>query len=230
MTVRAARLLRLLDTLRRRRRPVAGATLAAESGVSLRTLYRDIATLRGQGADIAGDPGVGYVLRPGFLLPALNFSEDELEALVLGMRWVSLQVDRELADAAGQALARISSTLPEPLQLGLETSGLLVPAPPERPAAPWLPLLRRGIREERVLCMAYADANGQATQRRIWPFAMAFFDGHGAIAAWCELRQDFRHFRADRVLDLADGGARYPSRRHALIRRWRAATGYGGTR
>lgn len=226
MTVRAARLLRLLEFLRRRRRPVAGATLAGELGVSLRTLYRDIATLREQGADIAGDPGVGYVLRPGFLLPALNFSEDELEALVLGMRWVSRQADRELADAAGHALARITATLPEPLRLALDTSGLFAPAPREQPDAPWLPVLRRGIREERVLRMDYADAGGQPTQRRIWPFAMAFFEGHGAIAAWCELRGDFRHFRADRVLDLVDGGERYPSRRHALIRRWREATGY----
>jgi predicted DNA-binding transcriptional regulator YafY len=229
MTVRAARLLRLLDALRKRRRPVAGAKLAEELGVSLRTLYRDIATLRGQGADIAGDPGVGYVLRPGYLLPALNFSEDELEALVLGMRWVSRQADAELADAAGNALARIAATLPEPLQLALETSGLLVPAPRERPEAPWLPVLRRGIRAERVLRMDYADADGRATQRRIWPFAMAFFDGRGAIAAWCELRGDFRHFRADRVLGLADGGERYPSRRHALIRRWRES-GHGAPR
>ena len=119
---------------------------------------------------------------------------------------------------------------PEPLQLALETSGLLVPAPRAQTAAPWLPLLRRGIRGERVLCMDYADADGNATRRRIWPFAMAFFDGHGAIAAWCELRQDFRHFRADRVLGLADGGERYPSRRHALIRRWREATGYAVAR
>ncbi len=228
MTQRATRLLRLLDALRGRRRPVAGAQLAADLGVSLRTLYRDIASLRGQGADILGDPGVGYVLRPGFLLPELNFSEDELEALTLGARWVASQADPELAQAAQRAITRIGASLPAPLRLALETSGLLVPAAtPAQPAAPWLPVLRRGIRLEHVLHMDYADAGGLASQRRIWPFAMAFLGGFGMIAAWCELRGDFRHFRADRVLALRDDSERYPTRRHLLIRRWRAATGHG---
>jgi len=228
MAIRATRLLHLLDALRGRRRPVAGAQLATALGVSLRTLYRDIATLRVQGADILGDPGVGYVLRPGFLLPALNFSEDELEAVTLGARWVARQADPELAQAAQRAVARIAATLPGNLRLSIETSGLLVPAAADMPPpAPWLPVLRRGIRLEHVLRMDYSDANGAASQRLIWPFAMAFFGSYGMIAAWCELRRDFRHFRADRVLALADDGERYPSRRHLLIKRWRAATGYG---
>ncbi|WP_369976202.1 helix-turn-helix transcriptional regulator [Xanthomonas bundabergensis] len=234
MAIRATRLLHLLDALRGRRRPVPGAELATALGISLRTLYRDIATLRVQGADILGDPGVGYVLRPGFLLPALNFSEDELEALTLGARWVARQADPELAQAAQRAVARIAATLPGTLRLSIETSGLLVPdananAVPPLPPAPWLPVLRRGIRLEHVLRMDYADAGGNASQRRIWPFAMAFLGGYGVIAAWCELRGDFRHFRADRVLALADDGERHPSRRHLLIKRWRAATGYGGS-
>jgi predicted DNA-binding transcriptional regulator YafY len=227
MTVRATRLLQLLEALRGRRRAVAGAELAAALGISLRTLYRDIAALRAQGADILGDAGVGYVLRPGFLLPPLNFSEDELEALTLGARWVARQADPELAQAAQRAVARIAATLPANLRLAIETSGLLVPGHAAAlPAAPWLPVLRRGIRLERVLAMDYRDAGGQTSQRRIWPFAMAFLDGYGLIAAWCELRGDFRHFRADRVLALVDDGERYPSRRHLLIKRWRAATGY----
>ncbi|TQT05932.1 helix-turn-helix transcriptional regulator [Xanthomonas perforans] len=228
MVIRATRLLHLLDALRGRRRPVAGAQLATALGVSLRTLYRDIATLRAQGADILGDPGVGYVLRPGFLLPALNFTEDELEALTLGARWVARQADPELAQAAQRAVARITATLPGNLRASIETSGLLVPAADAaQPPAPWLPILRRGIRLEHVLRMDYADAEGAASQRRGWPFAMAFLGGYGMVAAWCELRGDFRHFRADRVLALADDGERYPSRRHLLIKRWRAATGYG---
>ncbi|WP_017169760.1 HTH domain-containing protein, partial [Xanthomonas phaseoli] len=125
MEIRATRLLHLLDALRARRRPVAGAQLATALGVSLRTLYRDIATLRAQGADILGDPGVGYVLRPGFLLPALNFTEDELEALTLGARWVARQADPELAQAAQRAVARITATLPGNLRASIETSGLL---------------------------------------------------------------------------------------------------------
>lgn len=223
MASRAARLLQLLDTLRRRRTPAPGALLARELGVTLRTLYRDVATLREQGAAIAGEPGVGYVLQPGFLLPPLMFSADELEALLLGARWVSLQADPELAQAADGALARIASTLPADARLGLETSGLMVPqsgtpAPPE----PWLPALRRAIRDERKVVLQYRDADGQATRRTVWPFAMGFFQQSRMLAAWCELHQDFRHFRADRVLHLHPTDAPLPERRHALIRRWKA--------
>ena len=224
MSSRAARLLQLLEHLRTYRHPVAGAQLAQAQGVSLRTLYRDIATLREQGAQIEGDPGVGYVLRPGFTLPPLMFSADELEALVLGARWVAGHAaDPELADAARHAVQRIGAVLPPELRLAVETSGLFVPARAHAPSpAPWLPVLRRAIRDEHALLLHYRDEGGAVTQRRIWPFAMAFFDHARLIAAWCELRQDFRHFRADRVVDLAHSGTRYPERRHALIRRWRA--------
>ncbi len=224
MSSRAARLLQLLEHLRTHRQPVPGATLAQHQGVSLRTLYRDIATLREQGARIEGEPGVGYVLRPGFTLPPLMFSDDELEALVLGARWVaSHAADPELARAARDAVQRIGAVLPPELRLAVETSGLFVPARAHAPSpAPWLPVLRRAIRDEHALLLHYRDEGGAVTQRRIWPFAMAFFDQARLIAAWCELRQDFRHFRADRVVDLADSGTRYPERRHALIRRWRA--------
>ena len=224
MSSRAARLLQLLEHLRTYRHPVAGAQLAQAQGVSLRTLYRDIATLREQGAQIEGDPGVGYVLRPGFTLPPLMFSADELEALVLGARWVAGHAaDPELARAARDAVQRIGAVLPPELRLAVETSGLFVPARAHAPPpAPWMPVLRRAIRDEHALLLHYRDEGGAVTQRRIWPFAMAFFDHARLIAAWCELRQDFRHFRADRVVDLADSGTRYPERRHALIRRWRA--------
>lgn len=231
MTQRAARLLNLLDDLRRRRKPVTGRQLADQLGVSLRTLYRDIATLRAQGAVIEGDPGVGYVLRPGFLLPPMMFGSDELEALVLGARWVEAQADAELAQAASSALARIGAILPEPLRIALDTSGLFVPRWHEnKTPEPWLPLLRHAIRDERKLRMTYVDASGGASERVVWPFAMAFFDPiTRTFAAWCELRGDFRHFRADRVRALEETGARYPQRRHALIRRWRLATGIGRT-
>ena len=206
---------------------MAGRQLAENLGISLRTLYRDIATLRGQGAGIDGDPGVGYVLRPGFLLPPLMFGANELEALVLGARWVEAQADAELAHAASTALARISATLPEPMRIALDTSGLFVPRWHENKVPePWLPVLRHAIRDERKLRMTYVDAAGEASERVVWPFAMAFFDPMTrTFAAWCELRGDFRHFRAERVHALADGGAQYPERRHALIRRWRIATG-----
>ena len=134
MSSRAARLLQLLEHLRTHRQPVPGATLAQHQGVSLRTLYRDIATLREQGAQIEGDPGVGYVLRPGFTLPPLMFSADELEALVLGARWVaSHAADPQLARAARHAVQRVSGVLPSALRLAIDTNGLFVPARSDSP-------------------------------------------------------------------------------------------------
>ena len=153
MTTRATRLLHLLDELRRRRRPVRGAQLADQLGISLRTLYRDIDALRAQGAVIAGDPGVGYQLRAGFMLPPMMFSPDELEALVLGARWVaSHAADPELADAARHAVQRVSGVLPSALRLAINANGLFVPARSDSPPpAPWLPVLRRAIRDEHAL-------------------------------------------------------------------------------
>ena len=83
---RSARLLDLIQALRRRRRPVSAAQLAEELGVSLRTIYRDVETLVAQGAPIQGEAGLGYVLRPGFFLPPLSFGADEVDAIVLGLR------------------------------------------------------------------------------------------------------------------------------------------------
>src|SRR5262249_54467745 len=123
---RAERLLDLVQILRRHRRPVSGCTLAGELGVSLRTLYRDIAALQGQGARIDGEAGVGFLLRPGFMLPPLMFSEEEIEALVLGSRWVGERGDARLAAAARNALAKIGAVLPDDLREGLDGIGLLV--------------------------------------------------------------------------------------------------------
>src|SRR5664279_6049005 len=119
---RAERLLQLVQILRRHRRPVSGAHLSAELGISLRTLYRDIASLQAQGAGIEGEAGVGYVLRPGFMLPPLMFSEDEIAALVLGSRWVVARTDDALSRAARNALAKIAAVLPADLAASLETS------------------------------------------------------------------------------------------------------------
>lgn len=221
MATRAVRLLHLLETLRGHRHPVSADTLSTQLNVSPRTLYRDVATLREQGAHIDGAPGVGYVLRPGFMLPPLMFGEEEIEALVLGAQWVAQQADPELALAARHALDRIRATLPTHLRLAVDTSGLLVPPVAAVAPEPWLPALRRAIRTEHKVQMGYCDAHGVVTQRMVWPFAMGFFHESRVMAAWCELRQEFRHFRADRVADLADTGVCYPTRRHTLMRQWR---------
>jgi predicted DNA-binding transcriptional regulator YafY len=153
---RAERLLSLIEILRRHRVPVRGATIAEELGVSLRSVYRDIATLQSQGATIEGEAGVGYILRPGFLLPPLMFSELEIEAVVLGSRWVAKRGDDELARAARAALAKIMAVLPRDLRDDAESSSLIV-GPGERIAAGEreIAVLRKAIRGERKLSIAY---------------------------------------------------------------------------
>lgn len=223
---RAERLLDLIQILRRHRRPVSGHALADELGVSLRTLYRDIAALQAQGARIDGEAGVGYLLRPGFLMPPLMFTEEEIEALVLGARWVARRGDSQLGAAARSALARIAAVLPPDLRDSLDASTLLVgPGEPIAAGDAELASIRRAIRGERKLLIAYRDAADTQTRRTVWPFALGFFDRTRVVAAWCELRQAIRHFRTDRITALEVGEDRYPRRRHALLREWRETEG-----
>ncbi len=223
---RAERLLGLMQTLRRHRRPVAGRALAAEHGVSLRTLYRDIAALQAQGADIEGEPGFGYVLKPGFMLPPLMFSDEELEALVLGSRWVGESADPRLAQAARDAMAKIAGVLPSDLRQLVESSSLVVGMtrrpPPDRID---VAALRRSIRAERKLAIAYRDGAGSATERLIWPFGLGYVDNSRMVMAWCELRNDFRNFRTDRIDRLEETAERFPRRRATLLADWRRREG-----
>lgn len=222
---RSVRLLELLQILRRHRRAVSGQMLASELGISLRTLYRDIASLQAQGADIDGEPGVGYMLRPGFMLPPLMFSPEEIEALVLGFRWVASRADNDLNDAARNALAKIEAVLPSDLKAHLRDSGLIVGGERGSDGVIDASLVRRAIREEKKLDLAYADAEGRATERTIWPIALGYFDRQRIIVGWCELRQDFRHFRTDRVVQLVPSLERYARRRTQLLKEWREQVG-----
>jgi predicted DNA-binding transcriptional regulator YafY len=219
---RTERLLELLQILRRHRAPVAGASLAADLNISIRTLYRDIATLQGQGAEIEGEPGLGYVLKPGFMLPPLMFSIDELEAVVLGIQWVSRQTeDTRLTRAAGNALSKIGAVLPDDLRREIDSGTLYVTGRRTDPMQIDPSLLRDAIRKEIKLRIGYRDDSGQETERVIWPFVIGFFEQHKVVGAWCELRNDYRHFRLDRIATLAATGERAPRRRHAMLKEWR---------
>ena len=220
---RAERLLQLMQVLRRQRAPASGSALAQELSVSLRTLYRDIASLQAQGAAIQGEAGLGYVLRPGFTLPPLMLSEEEIEALVLGSRWVAQHTDPELAEAARNALAKIHAVLPAQLRHELESNALLVPSSAEPGPDALLATLRRAIRSERKLKLAYRDARGASSERVVWPFALGFFEQTRVVAAWCERRAGYRHFRVDRIGGLEVLQDRYPRRRQELLKAWRAA-------
>ena len=203
---------------------MTGSRLAAELGVSLRTLYRDIATLQSQGASIEGEAGIGYVLRPGYLLPPLMFSEDEIDALVLGTRWVADRADDPLGIAARNALAKIVAVLPPERRDAVEAHAV-VAGPGASIAADRVDLavVRKAIRTERKLALAYEDGKGAASERIVWPVMLGFFDRVRVLVAWCELRQDFRHFRTDRMTALVSTDERLPRRRQALLKEWRAS-------
>ena len=223
---RAQRLLDLIQVLRRHRRAVAGAVLAEELSVSLRTLYRDIEALKAQGAHIDGEAGVGYVLRPGFMLPPLMFSEEEIEALVLGSRWVSERADGLLGKAARNVLAKIGAVLPDDLRDGIDASGLLIgPSEPIAAGDAELAAIREAIRSERKTQIVYTDEQASATRRTIWPVALAFYDRVRVVVAWCELREGYRHFRTDRITALDVTPERYPRRRASLLKEWRTLRG-----
>ena len=223
---RSERLLNLLQLFRRHRQAVSGSNIAAELGISLRTLYRDIATLQSQGACINGAPGLGYVMEPGFILPPLMFSADEIEAMVLGSRWVADRGDARLAAAARDALAKIGAVLPADLRHELDTSALLVgPGQPIAAGDVEVATIRQAIRTEQKLEIRYRDAAAKDSSRTIWPFALGFFDRARVVVGWCELRQSIRHFRTDRIMGLTLSGGRYPRRRQALMKEWREMEG-----
>jgi predicted DNA-binding transcriptional regulator YafY len=216
------RLFAVMDALRRHRRPVTAAALAQEQGVSVRTLYRDIQTLVGLGAPIDGEAGVGYMLKPGFFLPPLMFTPEELEALVLGARWVGAQPDDGLGAAAKNALAKIATASPEDLRDRINDTGLWpVAVWAEKKPMPILGDVRLAMRTEKAVLIAYEDEAGNSTERTVWPVQLAYYEGKQTIAAWCCLRGAFRHFRTDRIAALTITETRYGKRRAVLERDWR---------
>lgn len=224
---RSERLLDLLQLLRNKRVPVTGPELAQELSISIRTLYRDIATLQAQGADIQGEPGLGYVLRPGFTLPPLMFSADEIEAIVLGSRWVARRsADARLSQSAEQALSKILAVLPAELRTSAEATNLMVARTPTQPQdVVDAGVIRLAIRNERKLLIGYQGPDGAVSERMIWPFMIGFFEAVRVVVGWCELREDFRSFRIDRITALTATDVRYPQRRAAMLKAWRKREG-----
>jgi predicted DNA-binding transcriptional regulator YafY len=224
---RAARLLDLMQALRRHRRPVTADALAEKLGVSKRTLYRDIATLISEGAAIEGEAGLGYVLRDGFFLPPLSFDDEEIDAVVLGLRWVSRNADPVLAQAAYESLAKIAAVLPADVRDAMQSERIFAATDREIPAATIdVKGIRTAIRLSRKVEIVYRDGGAAPTARKIWPIALAFFNNVWLVIAWCELRNDFRHFRTDRIESAAFVSERYPKNRRALLKEWREKEGH----
>ena len=154
------------------------------------------------GVPIEGEAGIGYVLKAGFDLPPLMLKETEIEALILGTRIVESWADPQLANAASDVIAKVEAVLPDRLRNYMAEVALLAPCEHfMEPITFELAELRRAIRERRPLEFAYRDASGDGTSRRVRPLSLAYFGPVWLLAAWCELREDFRTFRLDRITD-----------------------------
>lgn len=196
---RADRLFEIIQILRGGKLTRA-RDLAEKLEVSERTIYRDIADLMATGVPIAGEAGLGYVMRGGFDLPPLMFNEQEVEALILGARIVESWTDRELASAAGSVISKVESVLPDRLKKHMVETALLAPSRHYVEPVPFeLGDLRHALRRKLKVHFRYVDASDQETERSVRPLAMAFFGPVWLLAGWCELRHDFRSFRLDRM-------------------------------
>jgi predicted DNA-binding transcriptional regulator YafY len=221
---RADRLFEIVQLLRRASGPLTADAMAAELETSRRSVYRDIAALIAQRVPIRGEAGIGYVLERGFDMPPLMLTSDEVEAVVLGAQWVLVHADEGLARAAADVLAKVAAIVPEPLRAAIEDPAVI--APPswsERlDAGVDVARLRAWSLQGRKLHLRYVDEAGRETERTVWPFLVGYMDRVRMVVAWCELRNDFRMFRTDRLLAIDFRDERYSERRATLRRRWLA--------
>jgi len=222
---RADRLFEIVQLLRRASGPLTADAIAAELETSRRSVYRDVAALQANRVPVRGEAGLGYVLERGFDMPPLMLTSDEVEAVVLGAQWVLVHADDGLARAAADVLAKVSAIVPEALRAEIEDPAVATPpAWTERAADGADPArLRAWCLQGRKLRLRYADAEGRASERTVWPFLVGYAEGVRALMAWCELRGDFRIFRTDRIAGVTFLDERYPERRATLRRRWLAA-------
>lgn len=219
---RADRLFQIIQVLRRTQKPLTADAIAAELETSKRTIYRDIATLIGQRVPIRGEAGMGYILESGFDMPPLMLTPDEIEAAVLGAQWVMGHADPALATAAKDLIAKIADTVPEKLR-----PFVLEPASRARPVfrgavdALDMAQMRAHIHAGKKVRLCYRDESGRDSERIIWPIAVGYLEAVRLLAAWCELRNDFRSFRTDRAVTAEYLDEKYPERREVLRSRWR---------
>ena len=220
---RADRLFDIIQTLRVATNPMTAASIAERLEVTVRTVYRDIAALQASRVPIEGAAGIGYVLRRGFDLPPLMFTADELDAIAVGARLVRRLRDPGLQDGADSVLAKIATILPDGLRDGVVSAPFYVSkGGAEAPTGIDLSDVRYAIRETRKLRVTYTDARGQRSHRTIWPLAMAYYVDATLIGAWCELREDYRHFRVERIVTSTLLDETFPTDGGKLMEGWLA--------
>ena len=171
--------------------------------MTVRTVYRDVATLQARRVPIEGAAGIGYLLRRGFDLPPLMFTTEEVEAIAVGARLVARTGDPGLREAAESVLSKVTTVLPEAMRAQLSSAPIFVSGSGAPVAGSVdLSVVRQAIRDERKLDIDYVDEKGARSRRVVWPIAVAYYVQATLVGAWCELRRDYRHFRADRITAL----------------------------
>jgi predicted DNA-binding transcriptional regulator YafY len=218
---RADRLFQIIQILRRSTQPVTAAALAEELEISKRTVYRDVADLIGQRVPIEGEAGLGYLLASGYDMPPLMLTPDEIEAIVLGAQWVAGRSDKVLSRAARDVIAKIAAVVPERLRpFILQPSVGTKSTIPERNEAVDTSILRSAIRNGVKLRLRYRSEAGEESDRTVWPVILGYAETSSLLIAWCELRQSFRHFRADRIIESEVLHESIGLRSGELRRRW----------
>ena len=220
---RGDRLFETIEILRRAKAPISAQTIGMELGVTKRTVYRDVAALIGQGVPINGEAGVGYILEPGFHMPPLMLTPDEIEAVTLGIMWVKTRGEPELALAAEKLITKLETVAPDKYRTSFlepTVSVSRVDLPEEKLGAA---SIRMAIRRRRKIALVYSDNAGRKTKRVIWPILLGYRDTSRIIAAWCELREGFRYFRTERIAEAEVLDAPIPRRMDLLRTEWRNA-------
>lgn len=211
---KAERFFDIIQLLRSAHKPMRAREIASAVEVSLRTIYRDIATLQAMQTPILGEPGVGYVMRKGYDLPAINLNVEEAEAVSVGLSLVARTGDPNLWRAAKRAARKLQETAPNTRRL--VTSSWAIPRKPNIDPS----VVRTTIRTESKLLISYSNADGVGTRRIIWPLALVYYQDSVLLAAWCELRNGLRHFRLDRVTSFQILESDFRGRGEALICEW----------
>ncbi|MGY2574446.1 helix-turn-helix transcriptional regulator [Vibrio sp. C8] len=197
---RADRLFQIIQILRRSKQPQTASRIAEELEVSKRTVYRDVADLIGQRVPIEGEAGVGYILHSDYDMPPLMFNHEELEALILGMSFAKMLPDAAIAAAAEDVLSKVKSVVPKELVNTIENENVRIKPNFTENIKFNTRIYRQAIWIKRKLLITYVDQVEVRSERVIWPIFVGYDDTHCLVVAWCELRNQFRHFRVDRIV------------------------------
>lgn len=220
---RTERLLVLLQILRAQRYPITASILSERLGISVRSLYRDIKTLQHQGVCIEGSAGVGYIVKSDFHLPPLNFSHEEINAITLGLNWISQNTDDDFKIIAKNALAKIHAVIPSELKNLIESQSYLIG--PSENCALFFKDIRNAIKNRKRLKIQYCDKKYLHTSRVIWPIGLVYMESCWLLVAWCEMRNDFRHFRTDKIKEIVQLDSTYSESKIVLLKKWRVKEG-----